>query len=150
MRDERAASTTLGYALNLTVATLLISGLLVAGGGLVSSEREQSVRTELRVVGQQLSGDVGAADRLARSTRGSPVAVEMTRHLPDEIVGLQYRIAVEWNGGDPYLELSTNDPDVTVRVEVESGTTLATNEVQGGTVRVVYDAANDRLEVTDD
>ncbi|QLG29861.1 hypothetical protein HUG10_19825 (plasmid) [Halorarum halophilum] len=149
MRDERAAATTLGYALNLTVATLLVSGLLIAGGGFVSSEREQSVRTELHVVGQQLSGDIGAADRLARSTSGSPVTVELTRRFPEDIVGVQYYIAVDWNDGDPYLQLATNDPDVTVRVAIASRTTLATSRVQGGSVHVVYDATNDRLEVTD-
>lgn len=149
MREEQAAATTLGYVLNLTVATLLVSGLLVAGSGFVSSEREQSVRTELRVVGQQLSGDIGAADRLARSTRGSPVAVEVRRRLPDEVVGVPYYVSVEWNGGNPYLELSTRDPDVSVRVEVASKTTLTGTNVQGGTIRIAYDAANDQLEVTD-
>lgn len=144
--DERGVSTTLGYALSLTVSMLLVSGLLIAGGGFVEDQRERTVRSELQVIGQQVSTDVATADRLA-STAGAGDVVVVDRNLPEEVTGLRYTIAVETDGSERYLILSTDSPDVSVRVNLATETTVATTEVPGGDVRVVYDPATDVLEV---
>lgn len=144
--DQRAVSTTLGYALSLTVATLLVGGLLIASGGFVEDQRERTIRNELQVIGQQVSADVAAADRLA-STDGTNDKVVVARNLPNEVTGVFYTIAVKSDGGETYLTLSTNSPDVSVRVNVATETPVAQTDVSGGDVRVVYDPSADELEV---
>lgn len=148
--DERAVSTTLGYTLNLTVATLLISGLLMAGGGFVEDQRERTIRSELHVVGQQISANVAAADRLA-STAKTGDAVVVSQDLPEEVAGARYTIAVETDGSEEYLTLSTDSPDVSVRVNLATETRVAPTDISGGDVqiRVTYDPKTLELEVQD-
>lgn len=136
MGDDRAVSTTLGYVLNLAVATLLLTGLLVAGGGLVEDQRERATRAELRVLGQQLAADLAAADRLAAAADpGDTVRVD--RDLPATVTGSTYAIEVV-GGTDPALVLDAERFDVTVRVSLAVETELESSSVTGGTVRVVY------------
>ena len=144
--DERAVSTTLGYALSLTVSMLLVSGLLIAGGGFVEDQRERTIRSELRVIGQQVSADLATADRLA-NIGGSVERVVVSRDLPEEVTGTRYTIAVRTDGAETYLVLSTEDPEVSLRVNVASETTVSETDISGGDVRVVYDPAADELEV---
>lgn len=144
--DERAVSTTLGYTLNLTVATLLVSGLLIAGGGFVEDQRERTARSQLQVIGQQVAADVAAADRLA-NTGGTIDSVIVGRDLPETVTGAGYSIAVKSDATGAYLTLSMTSPDVTVRVNVTNETSVAETGISGGDVRVVYDPSTDELEV---
>ncbi|MFC7028484.1 hypothetical protein ACFQH8_15745 [Halomicroarcula sp. GCM10025710] len=63
-QDDRAVSTALGYVLTLSIASLLVTGLIIAGSGFVEDRREQVVREELTVIGQQIGADLARADRL--------------------------------------------------------------------------------------
>lgn len=144
--DERAVSTTLGYALNLAVATLLVSGLLIAGGGFVKDQRERTAHSQLQVIGQQIAADVAAADRLA-NTGGTIDSVIVGRDLPETVTGAGYSIAVQSDATGAYLTLSTTSPDVSVRVNVTSETSVTETGISGGDVRVVYDPSTDELEV---
>lgn len=140
--DERAVSTLVGYAIGLAIVTLLITGLLVATATVVADQRERTVRSELRVVGQQLSADLQAADTLVRADQpGSPASeVELRRDLPETVGGLSYSIAV--NPGtcspSPCLVLSTNNPDVTVEVQVATEESVTSTTVTGGDVVIEY------------
>lgn len=151
-RDERGVSTTLGYILNLTVATLAITGLLVASGGFVDDQRQQTVRSELRVIGQQLGGDLVAVDELA-ATADAGDTIRIERQLPQDVSGRSYTITVVPNGGDPYLQLSATGSDVNVRVELTLESPVAESSVSGGQIVIHYvDADGDstpELEVTD-
>lgn len=140
MCDRRGVSTALGYVLNLGIATLVVTGLLVAGGSYVEDEREQTIRTELSVIGQQLAGDVETVDRLGRTTNGSDNRTVLTREMPRAAVNVGYTVTVVDTGSDSALELSTTDPDVTVRIEMATETDVADATVQGGAVRVSYDS----------
>lgn len=152
-RDERAVSTTLGYILNLTVATLVITGLLVASGGFVDGQREQAMRSELRVVGQQLAADIAAADELA-ATADPDDTIRIERQLPQRVAGQSYTVSVVPDDTDPYLQLTTARSEVSVRVEVALETSLAESSLTGGEFVVRYVDADDdgdhELEVTDD
>jgi hypothetical protein len=119
--DERAVSTTLGYALTLGITTLLVSGLLIVGGTFIQDQREDATRTEYRVVGQRMAADVGAADRLlATASEGGSVRVE--RALPDKIVGESYRIGIDRiDDTDRYRIRLRNDKESVVEtVQVRS------------------------------
>lgn len=135
--DDRGVSTALGYILNLTVATLIVTGLLVASGGVVEDQREQTVRSELRVVGQQFAADLVAADELAVTAEpGDTVRIE--RELPQDVAGRTYGIEVGHGGGGPYLLLTATGSDVTVKVPLELETPIAATSVNGQRVVVRY------------
>lgn len=143
--DSRAVSTTLGFVLTLTITTILISGIMVAAGGFVSSEHERVTETELEVIGQRLAANLEAADRVVASSGDETVTdVETRLELPNRVAGTTYRITVEPNE----LVLQSVDPEVTVRIHVETATDLKPGSVDAGDVTVTYDAATDELEVT--
>jgi hypothetical protein len=149
--DDRAVSPVFSYVLTLGITTILIVGLLVAATGYVDDQRRQTTENQLQVIGQQLSADIAAADRLARTDGAEDVAIR--RDLPDRIVGSSYTITVKNDSNGPteyYLELSTARPDVTVTIGIASMTDLATNGVGGGEVVVSYDSADDELEVSNE
>ena len=137
-----------GYVLTLGISTLLVSGLIIAAGGFVDTQRELTSRSELRVIGQQVSGDIAAADRLVRS--GGSTRTEITRQIPERAVGSQYTVTVRTDGGGPtpaYLELETVRPEVTVEVGIANETDIAGSEVGGGEIIVRYDRSAGHLEV---
>ena len=142
-RDDRGVSTALGYVLNLTVATLVVTGLLVASGGIVEDQREQTIRSELRVVGQQFAADLAAADELA-ATAESGDTVRIERQLPQEVAGRTYSIDVVEPGpgqpcpGEACLVLSAAGSDPTVEVALALETPVAASSATGGRVRIRY------------
>ncbi|KPN31415.1 hypothetical protein SY89_02161 [Halolamina pelagica] len=75
--DDRAVSTTLAYTLTLSITAVLVSGLLIAGGGLIEDQREAITRDELTVSGQQLAGGLEDADRLAGAAENGIVEVDI-------------------------------------------------------------------------
>ncbi|QLH77692.1 hypothetical protein HZS55_10440 [Halosimplex rubrum] len=138
LSGNRGQSTALEYTLALAVASLVVTGLLVTAGDFVTQQRSEVVRTELGVVGQQLAGDVVAADRLARAgARTETVAVNAS--LPRTVAGAGYTVEVADSGSGQWLHLSTADPSVGVSVRFETETVVATGSVSGGDVSVVYD-----------
>jgi hypothetical protein len=135
--DDRAVSVTVGYVLNFAVASLLITGLLVAGGGLIESQTEQVTRDELSVAGHQLADDLSSADRLVRA--GDTSALSIRSDLPERTAAGGYTIEITATGDGGRIELRTDALEVVVTVpfRVSSGLTNAT--VDGGPVRVEYD-----------
>lgn len=144
-RDRRGQSTALEYALALAVASLAITGLFLAAGDFVTQQREEVVRTELGVVGEQLAGEVLAADRLVQA--GDTGTLTLDTSLPDAVAGASYTIAVADTPTGQWLNLTSQDPDITVTVRLETETPLDSDTVGGGRVSVVYDPGADHLEV---
>jgi len=127
------------------VASLAITGLFLAAGDFVTDQREEVVRTELGVVGEQLAGEVLAADRLVQSGDTGTLALETS--LPDDVAGASYTVAVADTPTGQWLNLTSQDPDITVTVRLETETPLEPDTVGGGRVSVVYDPGADHLEV---
>jgi hypothetical protein len=135
--DRRGVSTAIGYVLTLSVATLLIGGLLIGLGSFVDDQRTGTARDELRVIGQQVASDLSAADRLARV--GSPSTVRIHRQLPETVTGSTYRIEVV--AGDPVrLELRTTSPEVSVELTVHLTRAVDGSDLAGGDVVVRLDS----------
>ena len=144
---ERGVSPVLGYVLTLGISTLLVSGLLIAASGFVDTQREQTTESELQVIGQQVSADIAAADRLHRTDGATDVVIK--RELPDSVVGSEYTVFVRSDNDGPtdaYLRLTTALPNVTVEVGVASETNVANSAVGGGEIEISYDGS--ALEVT--
>ena len=135
-QDDRGVSTTLNYVLGLSIALILITGLLVAGGTFVESQRDQSIRTELEVLGEQVSSDVMMADRLARTTTDNET-VRVGRDLPPRVAGSNYEVGIE-GGSDPRVVVRTTNPEITVEVPVETITSIESSSVSGGSIAVNY------------
>ncbi len=143
---DRGISPVFGYVLTLGISTLLVSGLLIAAGGFVEDQREATSRSELRVIGQQVSADIAAADRLNRTDGASEVAI--SRGLPERVVGSQYSISLRTDGNGPtptYLRLTTVEPNVTVEVGVTTITDVQETTVSGGEIVVEYEEPADQL-----
>ena len=145
---DRGVSPVVAYVLTLGISSLLVAGLLIAAGGYVETQREATSRSELRVLGQQVSADIAAADRMTR-TEGS-TEVSISRDLPERVVNSQYSLSVrnDANGPtNPYLQLTTVEPNVTVDVGVASETAVGRSTISGGEMVVEYDGAADELVV---
>lgn len=135
---ERAVSPVLGYVLTLSIATLLVGGLLIAASGFVDGHRERTAESELQVIGEQLSADVSAVDRLNRTDDSD--AATVSRSAPTQIVGYQYVVEVRDDGDgptSPYLHLSAGGGDATATVGPASRTAVDDgSRVGGGDVEV--------------
>lgn len=143
---SRGVSTALGYVLNLGVATLLVTALLLSAGTLVEDQRDRAAETELDVVGERLATDLAAADRLARTN--DPTTVRVEADVPLRVAGSYYTLRVNESGnGDVVLD--ADQPDVEVVVPFETTTEVQASTVDGGDLAVVYDPGNDTLVVTD-
>lgn len=139
--SARGVSTTLSYVLTLSITAILISGLLIATGGVLEDRRESVTRDELRVIGQQASARLMAADRLAAT---EPAELVVRGDFPDRIAGSAYTIAV--NASGPHLRLAATDIDVSVTVPLANRTALAETRIVGGDLEITLTAA-DELEV---
>jgi len=145
---DRGVSTTVGYVITLGITSLLVTGLLIAGGGFVEDQREQTVRDEMEVIGQQLAADIAAADRLA-GAGGSGATVRIDRELPDRVTGQTYTVEVQdtaTGASTVTLTLMTEDPEVSVEVSLYAQTDVAPSQLQGGDV-VVELVAGPEIEV---
>lgn len=136
MTDDRGQAVTLNYTFGIAIATVLLTGLLIVGGGLVSDQQKQATRSELRVVGQQLAASMEATDRLASTTDQGDTVV-FSRELQRTVTGSTYNIELV-EQQDPYLRVWTDDPDITVTVEFSNRTAVTGNTVEGGDVAVRY------------
>ena len=141
---NRGVSTVVGYVLNVGVATILLSGLLIGGATLVENQEERTVRAELDVVGNRLGAALETADRLHRSANGS---VTIRTDLPERVAGSPYEIRLVGTGTGAAIELSTDTPAVSRRVPVANETLIRETTVSGG--ELVIDIAAGRLEVND-
>ncbi|RCU46276.1 hypothetical protein DU504_02530 [Haloplanus salinus] len=148
-RDRRATSTALGYVLSLGIAGILVSGLIVAGGGLVEDQRDQSARIELQVIGQTVADDLASAGRLADC---DSCTVRLRIDVPSRVAGDAYRIRIV--EVDPptvhRLVLTTGRSDAAANVTVRTRRPVAETTVTGGTLIVEYDPASGALEVRND
>lgn len=142
---DRAVSSTLNYVLSLGIMAILVTGLLSAGGGFVEDRQKEVVRSELEVIGQQIASDIQRVDRLVTAGDGNR-RVELTQTLPEEISGSRYRISLEASSSE--LVLTSDDPEISVSVQLQTTTSLGASKVDGGTVRVVYNSGPEELEVT--
>lgn len=133
---DRATSTTLSYVLTLSIATVLVGGLIVAGGTFVKDHREQVIRQELRVIGEHVASNVDQVDRYARAA-DDLTAATLSQTFPDDVTGATYTVRLLDSGGDARLFLNATRPSVSVDVNVTTVTPVATgSNASGGTIVV--------------
>lgn len=147
MCDDRAVSVAVGYVLNFAIAALLLSALLVSGGGLIDSQTRQVTHDELTVTGQQLANDLTSADRLARA--GNLTELTVRSDLQTQSAAGSYTIQIEYDNatGTGAIELRSVNPEVVVRVPFRSETDIRETTVSGGPVVIEYDDGGVELAV---
>ncbi|MFB6161129.1 MAG: hypothetical protein ABEJ61_08135 [Haloferacaceae archaeon] len=152
LAEDRGVSTTLSYVLTLSITTLLLAGLLIGTSGYVDDRREEVVRGQLEVVGQQVAASVEAADHLNSTTRadGDPT-VRVSRNLPERIARTGYTIEIRESPPEVVVSADTRNLDVVVSVPVvvEAGDGVRPVSVQGGDIVVEF-VTNDADVASDD
>ncbi len=143
---DRGVSVSVGYVLNLAVASLLLAGLFIAGGSFVQNEREQAVRGELTVVGERVVSDLMTVDRLvAGSNHPDELVVERNAEYPARISGSSYVVTVDPT--DSVVELEHPRTDVTITIPFRVSSDLEATSVPGGNLEIRWDAEAERIEV---
>jgi len=143
--SNRGVSTVLGYVLGLAVITVMITGLFITTEAVVSDQREKAIRSELRVIGNQIAADITTVDRLASAPNESDA--HLIRNLPKTVAGTSYEIHVGYDGTRPVtIDLTSDNPEVSVTVRVMNGTEIENSTTSGGTFAVYYNGNTISLE----
>lgn len=137
-RDDRGVSFTVSYVLSLSIAVLLVSGVILATGEVVRDQRASAIRSEATVVGDEVAASVMAADRLARL--GDDSAVAMTVRLPERLADTPYTVSLDVDGSAKAVVVRTESPSIAVRVPLTSETPVDETTVAGGDVRIAYES----------
>ncbi|GGM65624.1 DUF7266 family protein [Halarchaeum rubridurum] len=149
MGDDRGAATALGYVLNITVALLLVTGLLIAVTDYVDRQRQDAVRGQLAVVSDRLVADLAAADRLAGTADAGGVTVRSD--APARVVGRTYTIRVSHADGVTRVRLAAPSENVVVTRTLHTDRDVVNATVTGGDVEITTrGAAGDGLRVVSD
>lgn len=154
--DNRGLSTTVGYVLGLAIMLVLSTGLFVAGGDFVNDQRDEAIRSELQVVGQQVANDLSRLDRTVEASApfgvGPAATIAVTERVPQKVAGYSYDIEIRDPAapGVPHLLLSTRNPDIDVRVNVTVNNNLNPSVIDGGEYTIEFDQSSGTVEVIDD
>ena len=138
---DRGLSVAVNYVLSLVVATMLLSGLLLAVGDVVGDRQDAAVRSELEVIGERVAAGLDSADRLSQA--GATTAVVRVE-LPPRVAGTGYRVHL--NASAERLELEAVDDGVRTTVAIRNETPLESSVANGGDLEVVRTAGG-KLEV---
>jgi hypothetical protein len=145
--DDRAVTVTLNYILVLSISATLVAGLLVAGGSFVEDQRERVIEDELNVIGNHIAGDLEQVDRMVRAGESNPDRAEINQTFQRTVTGTTYD--VELRNSPDQVVLTSNSPELTVRVNVTVQTDIAESFAFGGDTSVQYDSGNDQLVILD-
>jgi len=132
--DDRAQAITLSYTIGLAIGVLLITGLLIAGATFIQNQREDAIRTELRVIGQQVAADFSTADRLAQAAESNST-VTLSRSMPGTVAGSTYSLELV-ESENPELVLTSTDPEVQVTVSLANKSDVDGTSISGGNIQV--------------
>jgi len=144
---SRAIATSFGYVLTLSITTVLVTGLLIAGGNFVEDQREQVIEAELDAIGEQVANHINSADRLNQSGEGD-TSVRIEQEFPSDTTGSTYRITLV-EDEDPHLELNATQPEISTTVELSNTTDLGQSTATGGTVVIEYNQTDDEIVIDD-
>ena len=134
--DDRAASIALNHALTLGITAILISGLLISAGQIVTRQEEHVSEEGLTDVNEVLITELQQVDRLAAT--GSPSLVRSSVALPPRIGGTGYNVKLAVYSSDRVV-LWTNTTAHTVPVEFGNRTAVCERGLSGGDISVTYD-----------
>lgn len=145
---NRGVSFTLGYVLTVAIAVVLIAGVVFTVGQVVKDERNETIRGEATVVGDQTAAAVMAADRLAGREADSNVSIDL--RLPDRLADQAYTVSLRSDGSDTQVMVRTRSPSIVVSTPLTTRTAVENATVTGEHVRAVYRADDGKLTLRGD
>lgn len=147
---DRAVSIALSYVLVTSITVILVGGLIIAGSTFVEDQRDNAVEQELKVIGNQLAGNLEQVDRMVNaSASNDPDAAAVNETLPEQVSGTSYTVTLSDSGGKQ-LVLTARQADVTVTVGLSVETDVEDNAfAAGGEIDAYYDESDDELVIVD-
>lgn len=150
---DRSTSVILNYILVLAITTILITGLIIAGGNFVEDNRERVIHSELTVIGNHVAGNLEQVDRLVQASEDDvgddPEVAHVNQSFQDEVTGSHYNVLLD--DGDPVqVVVNSTQPEVSVRVNVTIQTDVRKSHADGGPISVYYDEDSDELVIDND
>lgn len=148
---DRGVSIALSYVLVTSITVILVGGLIIAGSTFVEDQRDNVVEGELKVIGNQLAGNLEQVDRMVNADdSGDPDAAAVSETLPEQVSGTSYTVTLSDSGGGPQLVLTARQADVTVTVGLSVGTAVENDAfAAGGEIESYYDESDDKLVIAD-
>lgn len=140
-RDTRAVSITTGYIINVGIATLVLSTLLLGMQGTFDNIERTTANTQSEAVAEKIAAEMVQADRLARVDAQSSGMI--TFELRDSVGGSDYSVEVTKD----YVNISTDSHVTSLGYNITSE--VNSSEFSGGgEIDVEYDGEPDPPEVT--
>jgi hypothetical protein len=96
MTDERAVSIAVTHALTLAITTVLISGLLIGAGNVLSAQEKQVAQSQFDEIGGDLTSQLNSLDRLNET--GDNVTVTVQPQYPNLVAGQTWNLRLIDNG----------------------------------------------------
>ena len=144
--DDRAVSIAVTHVLTIGITTVLISGLLIGAGTMLDSERDRSTEASLETIGERLSNEISAVDRIAEDDDEVTVHTSHQRQVTNSL----YTVELGENCDHPLLHdddqdclvLSAQGEDVEVAVPVQVNADIDTSSAAtGGTIVIEWDGS---------
>jgi hypothetical protein len=107
------------HVLTIGITTILITGLLVAGSGLLQGEKDDAQRSEMRTIGNRLASEMTASFNTASAADGKEVTMRVNH--PKSVAGDTYQISVNQSCSGSALP---NDPPCLVLSATGSSTEI--------------------------
>ena len=145
-KTDDAVSITTGYIINVGVATIAISIFLFLLQGVFTDITGTASETRMRIVGEDLAGEIESVDRLAQRKSGTEPSSVIT--LPSFDRG--YTVTVTAEDGDGILRLQTGGTNIAVGYGNESKVRGASDGIElsgGAEVTIRYDEGSDELVI---
>jgi len=145
-RKDRGVSIAVTHVLTIGITTILISGLLIAAGGLLEAQQDRSAEQSLETIGERLSGELSSVERLAADDGDS--TVNLTVSHPSQVASEGYTVTLHEACDDAPL---IDDETSCLGLESDSGTTVFVpvtvdvdedndgTSTSGGSILIVYD-----------
>lgn len=157
-RDDRAVSIAVTHILTIGITTILISGLFVAGSGLLESEKDSATRSESRTIGNRLAGEMTSAFSSAKELNGGEIVLR-TDHQ-SLIAGNTYTVEVRKScsgsalpNSPPCLVIQAGNNQNTVKIALEPDLDLGNNDlvettVSGGEIYIIVNDTGSGIKIT--
>lgn len=152
---DRSVSVALNYILVLAISSVLVTGLLIAGGSFVEDNRERVINSELTVIGNHVAGNLEQVDRLVTASHdnlgssGDEPEAYINQSFQQEVTGSPYAIEIV-DGTPTQVVLTSFDPDVTISVNVTVQNDVR-DESRASTsdISVYYDSDSEEIVIDD-
>ncbi|MFC7075782.1 DUF7266 family protein [Haloarcula halophila] len=138
--DTRGVSPAVTQALTIGISTLLVTGLLIAGGSLIEGQTENVAREGLIDIGSGVATDLVRLDQFNTSTLNSDI--EFRSRYPERVAGEQYRISLVPTSSQTRIYVNSTVEDYSTVVRFENQSRICSGTADGGAVTVRFNTSS--------